>query len=417
MEFALLGMPETSSLAECQAAYNRQRANWRRRINFAVSEKLKEKSLSELARLDEAFEKIRSELSTEHEELQKKLAGAEQAEATLRAANQSLSAQLAALQQQLSESDKVKAGSEEATRSLRTEHEELQKKLAGAEQAEAAVREVNQTLFMQLAALQQQFNEFDQVKAGSEEATRSLRTEHAELQKKLAGTEQAEATLREANQSLSAQLAALQKSLHEMEKERTALEENNWSLQVKQQGLQRSFDELEKTKLALEKTDRTLSLPREDLRGSIADSGTAARQVTGQPSASAGLRVLIGDSDSKHRETLAAALRTEGIQVNSLGTSHEIMRVLQREAASGAPYQCVLLDAERALEETLRLAQAITSARELAGVAVLLMSQPNQLLDDSQLRQAGVRSCLFKPVGGAELARLLKRFTVKARLL
>jgi len=113
-------------------------------------------------------------------------------------------------------------------------------------------------------------------------------------------------------------------------------------------------------------------------------------------------RALIVDENPSSRGELEQLLASWRVASTS-ATATDTLPRLRQAAASGHPYDVVLLDMELPRTSGLALAAAIRAEPELAGARLLLLSTERNAADGVQRREAGVAFQLIKPPRACDL--------------
>jgi len=113
-------------------------------------------------------------------------------------------------------------------------------------------------------------------------------------------------------------------------------------------------------------------------------------------------RALIVDENPTSRDELATLLRSWRI-ASAAATATDALPQLRQAAASGRPYDVVLLDMELPRTSGLALAAAIRADAALAATRLLLLSTERNAADGVQRREAGVAFQLIKPPRACDL--------------
>jgi PAS domain S-box-containing protein len=112
----------------------------------------------------------------------------------------------------------------------------------------------------------------------------------------------------------------------------------------------------------------------------------------------AGLPVLLVDDHAGARQLAAALLHDFGMLPAMAANGIEALVELERAAAAGTPYPCVLLDTDMPGMDGFALASTIAARPGLAGATVMLVAGANRRDHARRCRQAGAGSHLIKPV-------------------
>jgi PAS domain S-box-containing protein len=126
------------------------------------------------------------------------------------------------------------------------------------------------------------------------------------------------------------------------------------------------------------------------------------------------VRALIVDDNATNRQVLVGQLATLGVTVSALDRAHDVVPELRRAAASGQPYELVILDFNMPGVNGIQVAQQIRAQEALLQPKLLLLSsamidQPGDLL-----AAARIDCSLDKPVRESQLRRAVMRLAGRA---
>ena len=120
-----------------------------------------------------------------------------------------------------------------------------------------------------------------------------------------------------------------------------------------------------------------------------------------------GLRVLVVDDNATNRRILEALLENWHMRPTLAGSAEAALAALAEAKASGDHFALALLDANLPNSDAFALAEHIRKDRELAGIALLVLTSATQHGDLRRYREAGIAGHLTKPVRQADLWRAL----------
>lgn len=149
---------------------------------------------------------------------------------------------------------------------------------------------------------------------------------------------------------------------------------------------------------------------------SLSKDTTRATDVVDKVNTLAGTNVLIVDDNATNREILAHQL--SGWQIKSVGvaTGKDALSSLREGAASGAPYQLVLLDRQLPDMDGIDVARVIKNDPDISAVKLVLLSSTAETDEDHQLPSAGIQGRLTKPCRQSELYDCLSSTLGLARM-
>lgn len=121
----------------------------------------------------------------------------------------------------------------------------------------------------------------------------------------------------------------------------------------------------------------------------------------------AGLRVLVVDDNATNRKILHHQIIAWKMRNGCAASGPEAIELLERETASGNPYDLVVLDMHMPGMDGFGLAKAIQSRPALAGLRMVLLTSLGQTFTQEVLRHHGIAHCLLKPVRQSEFYNAL----------
>lgn len=141
---------------------------------------------------------------------------------------------------------------------------------------------------------------------------------------------------------------------------------------------------------------------------------TMAAKVPAEQPDLAKLRVLIVDDNQTNRRILEDQMQVWGIRAASAAGAQEALEKLQDD--SQGRYDVVLLDMHMPGMNGITLAKVIKSDPKTAHTRLIILTSLGQLMDDNQLKKAGIAACLVKPVKQARLYECLTGRAAPAHL-
>ncbi|WP_336857005.1 hybrid sensor histidine kinase/response regulator [Sinomonas albida] len=140
---------------------------------------------------------------------------------------------------------------------------------------------------------------------------------------------------------------------------------------------------------------------------------TAAEEVRAAPEAKsrqlpAGIRVLVVDDNATNRLVLERQLKAWKMEPEAVSDAERALSRLREAASEGSPFDLAVLDLCMPGTNGLQLAQSIGEDPALDPTSVVLLTSAGQP-DAEELRRAGVREWLSKPVRSSELYDRLSR--------
>jgi CheY-like chemotaxis protein len=110
------------------------------------------------------------------------------------------------------------------------------------------------------------------------------------------------------------------------------------------------------------------------------------------------VRALIVARSATTRGTLNAQMTNWGMKNRSVETVEQALSQLTNAAARGVPYDIVIVDSSRPGRSAIELTRRIKADPALADARVIMLMPVGRHGDMREARQAGVLSCLSKPV-------------------
>jgi CheY-like chemotaxis protein/HPt (histidine-containing phosphotransfer) domain-containing protein len=121
------------------------------------------------------------------------------------------------------------------------------------------------------------------------------------------------------------------------------------------------------------------------------------------------LKLLVIDANEASRHALQYETASWGMRTDAVSSGVEGLEQLRRQAASGDPYEAVLVDTNLADMDALGIGRAVKNDVALAGTKVVLMTTMNQRFDPPTLQAAGIEASLVKPIRHSQLYDCLAR--------
>ncbi|MGH9470340.1 MAG: response regulator [Terriglobia bacterium] len=144
-----------------------------------------------------------------------------------------------------------------------------------------------------------------------------------------------------------------------------------------------------------------------------AQLGIAPAQVASpapaEPSALAGLRVLIVDDNLTNRLFLQEVLRRWGAEPRLADGAPSALRALSEARRSGQPFQMILTDAQMPEVDGFGLAKQIRETPQVAGPVIMMLTSMGQRGDATRCRELGIAAYLTKPIRQSELREAMLR--------
>jgi len=126
-----------------------------------------------------------------------------------------------------------------------------------------------------------------------------------------------------------------------------------------------------------------------------------------------GLRVLVVDDQATNREVIRKQLTSWGVFAVEAESFDTTMNALRSAAAHSRPFDVALIDGLIDDRHGLELARAIRNDEQIAGVRLILACTFGQRATENELKEAGFRASLMKPVRRSELYDCLVTVTTR----
>ena len=120
-----------------------------------------------------------------------------------------------------------------------------------------------------------------------------------------------------------------------------------------------------------------------------------------------GTRVLVVDDNAANRAVLEAFLTGWGVTPVITSTPDAALEALRTGAQAGKPFDAALIDMQMPAMDGLELARAIAADDAIGAVPLVLLSSSGRQDDAERARDAGMSSCLAKPVRREQLRACL----------
>ncbi|MDB6133771.1 MAG: barA 6 [Verrucomicrobiales bacterium] len=130
-----------------------------------------------------------------------------------------------------------------------------------------------------------------------------------------------------------------------------------------------------------------------------------------------GLRVLVVDNSAAGRSLLAGWMQNWRLNPVTMAGAQEALDYLRNQASQGTPVCVAVIDRELPGMSGLELARAIHRDLSLGAVETLLLSGSPSPPQQSELTEAGVRTCLLKPLRPSCLLDALSQLAGPMELL
>jgi two-component system sensor histidine kinase/response regulator len=127
-----------------------------------------------------------------------------------------------------------------------------------------------------------------------------------------------------------------------------------------------------------------------------------------------GLRVLVVDDHATNREVIRKQLVSWGVYAVETESFETALKALRFAAVHRRPFEVALIDGLIDDRHGLELARAIKSDEQIASVSLILSSTFGQRVSENELRDAGFKGSLMKPVRRSELYDCLVTVTTNA---
>ena len=111
-----------------------------------------------------------------------------------------------------------------------------------------------------------------------------------------------------------------------------------------------------------------------------------------------GIRALVVAPNATTRNILHVQMTNWGMSNRTVETPDQALDMLTQAAARGAPYDVVIIDTALEASGALKLAKAIKVSPALADARTIMLMPVGRQGDIREVRHAGVRMCLSKPV-------------------
>jgi PAS domain S-box-containing protein len=117
------------------------------------------------------------------------------------------------------------------------------------------------------------------------------------------------------------------------------------------------------------------------------------------------LHILIVDDNATNRKILQHQIRVWRMRSTTAASGEEALYLLRN--AKEDPYNLVLLDMQMPRMDGLELARNIKADSTIPQARLIMLSSLGKMLNEDQLKQAGIDACLVKPVKQAKLFQCL----------
>lgn len=131
--------------------------------------------------------------------------------------------------------------------------------------------------------------------------------------------------------------------------------------------------------------------------------GQTAERSPSRPALLPGTRVLVVDDNATNRLILDEVLRSWALQVTSVASAAEALRVLRQAQRSGQTYDLVLADCNMPEMDGFTLAERIKQDGELSSTVIMMLTSGSRPDDLARCDQLGIAAHLIKPVKQSEL--------------
>jgi signal transduction histidine kinase/DNA-binding response OmpR family regulator len=115
------------------------------------------------------------------------------------------------------------------------------------------------------------------------------------------------------------------------------------------------------------------------------------------------LKVLVVDDNATNRKVLYHYLLSWRMRPTTTAGGAEALQALRGAAASGAPFDLVILDMQMPEMDGLSLARTIHADAVLKGTKMIMATSLGSRFSEEQLRAAGLNDCLMKPLKQSNL--------------
>ena len=116
-----------------------------------------------------------------------------------------------------------------------------------------------------------------------------------------------------------------------------------------------------------------------------------------------GTRLLIVDDNPTNREIVEHHARAWRMPCASAAGGGEALELLRAAAAAGSSFQLVVLDMQMPEMDGVMLARAIKADPAIAAARLVMLTSLGHLLGNAEMREAGIESCVLKPVKESRL--------------
>jgi signal transduction histidine kinase/CheY-like chemotaxis protein len=120
-----------------------------------------------------------------------------------------------------------------------------------------------------------------------------------------------------------------------------------------------------------------------------------------------GLRALVIDDNETNRRILSETLKQWGLETSLAEDGVQGLRLLHEAAASGQPYQVLLLDSRMPGMDGFAVAEQVRKEPGLQGMTVMLLTSDEVNTSAERCKALGIASYLIKPVRQEELLETL----------
>lgn len=121
-----------------------------------------------------------------------------------------------------------------------------------------------------------------------------------------------------------------------------------------------------------------------------------------------GIRVLVADDNRTNLEILRLQLSGWQMRASCVESGEQALEELKHAAQSGDPVRLAILDMQMPRMDGLQLARAIKSRPELAGTRLIMLTSANETGSVKERHEAGILSCVNKPIRQAELHTMIR---------
>jgi two-component system, sensor histidine kinase and response regulator len=116
-----------------------------------------------------------------------------------------------------------------------------------------------------------------------------------------------------------------------------------------------------------------------------------------------GFHVLIVDDNETNREIVHHQILSWKMRNGSAQSGSEALKMLEKAAAAGDPYEIAVLDMQMPEMDGLTLARAIKANPAIASTQLIMLTSLGYLPEESRWREAGIAAYLVKPVKESRL--------------